>query len=134
MKIIWGAALAFAVCSLNTAAGAETWSCDLAGTKTPWAVRYTVSNGRMTSSSSSSGRTTSAPGSLTVSLNDDRFLVAFAEVGKDEPRPLTFIIIEKKTGSILFVDNIIMTIMGNSPNNDPGPHVEDAGQCTLLDR
>jgi hypothetical protein len=123
MKIIWGAALAFAVCSLNTIAKAETWSCDLkGGAKT---VQYVVSNGRMTSGP--------APGSLTVTLNDDRFLMAFTRLGKDVPSPPLFIIIEKKSGALLTFDTVVLTVMGKSYDNDAGPKA-DTGQCSLLER
>jgi hypothetical protein len=135
MKIIWGAALAFAACSLNTAANAETWLCDLKGIDSkgeakPTTVRYTVSNGRMTSSSISNGRVTSGPASLKVTLNDDRFLVAFAKLSKDEPNPLLFIIIEKRNGSLLTFDNVLMTVSGKK-YGDLEPSIDDTGHCTL---
>ncbi|MGO8974312.1 MAG: hypothetical protein ACLQNV_12410 [Steroidobacteraceae bacterium] len=135
MANIWGAALAFALCSLSTIANAETWSCDLKGVDSKGGaktakVQYTVSNGRMTSSSIHNGRTTSAPFSLRVALNDDRFLMAFAKLEKDEPNPLSFIIIEKKSGSLLTFNTALMTVMGKP--YDLGPDA-DTGQCILLE-
>jgi hypothetical protein len=128
MTNIKGAALGLALCLLSNTANAETWSCDLdAGTKYQRVVRYTVSNGEMTPSSTSGGRVTS----LRVTLNDDRFLVAFARLTKDAPNPVEFMIIEKKSGSLLFIENVRMTV---SYGNDAGPSVEDNGKCVLLER
>jgi len=131
MKTIWGVALAFAVYSLSTTANAETWSCDLSpGTKMHSVVQYSVSHGRMTSSSSHG----QAPGSLRVSLNDDHFLVAFAKLSKVDPNPIMFMIIEKKSGALLSIENVLMTVIGKSYGTDEVPSVEDNGHCTLLER
>jgi hypothetical protein len=138
MKITWGAAFAFAACSLNATASAETWSCDLKhvdskGEAKTHTVRYTVSNDRMTSSSISNGQVTSARTLLKVTLNDDRFLVAFAKLEKEEPNPLLLIIIEKKNGSLLSFDNVLMTVSGKT-DSDLGPNMDDTGHCTLSGR
>lgn len=128
MKITWGAALAFAVCSLNTIANAETWSCDYKMTigKT-FTQKWTIANGRMTAPNGS--------GYYRVTLNDDRFLIAahkFRQLSVDDP-VLLMIIIEKKTGAYFEISTVMMSTMGKAHDDSTDPDVE-TGRCTLVER
>lgn len=103
----------------------ETWSCDvnLMGEhiKT-YKQQWTISNGRM-----------AAPrgkGYLRVTINNDRLLVAFTTFKKDAQK---FYIIEKKTGTYLELDTLVMTVLGKAYEDTAEPDVT-SGHCTLLER
>ena len=128
MKIIWGAAFAFAACSLNTIANAETWSCDYKMTNgKTFTQKWTIANGRMT-----------APNGkvyFRVTLNDDRFLIAFhkfRQSSTDDPI-LLLVIVEKKTGAFLDISTVVMSTMGETYDDTSEPDVE-TGHCTLVER
>jgi hypothetical protein len=127
MKIIWGAALAFAACSLNTIANAETWSCDYKIIEKTFTQKWSIANGRMTAPN--------GKGYFRVTLNDDRFLIAFHKFRRpsmDDP-VLLLVIIEKKTGAYLDIDTAVMSNMGKAYDDISEPNVE-TGHCTLLER
>jgi hypothetical protein len=147
MKIIWAVVLSFSVCALSTIANAETWSCDYRevtdGTgsgllpvgKTS-TQKWTVANGRMAALNAKSNAY------LRVTLNDDRFLIAFHQLrqppGSTSDAVLVLVIIEKKTGGYLEINNILMSTVGKGVEKEIGvdstePAVE-TGRCTLLER
>jgi hypothetical protein len=96
---------------MNTAATAETWSCDLKDK--PYTQQWTISNGRMTAPH--------GKGYYRIAQNDDHVLMAFlkSENQSDNP-PLFLIIIDKKTGNYFNIDTIVMSTMGESLRNNLG--------------
>jgi hypothetical protein len=90
----------------NTAAIAETWSCDLKKNE-PYTQQWTISNGRMTAPQ--------GKGYLRVVQNDDDVLTAIFKLRNKSNDPvLNLIIIDKKTGSYFDIDTNVMSTLGKA--------------------
>jgi hypothetical protein len=113
---------------VNTAAFAETWSCDLKmdENEKPHTQQWTISNGRMTAPR--------ATAYLRVTQNDDDVLMALFKIRNKSNDPILYLkIIDKKTGSYFEIDTNVMSTLGKTYDDTSEPEVR-TGQCTMLRR
>jgi hypothetical protein len=107
---------------LNTTSGAETWLCDLNYGDKTYKQQWDIANGRMTAPR--------GKGYLRLAHYDDQVIVAFHMWRDDKVRdPLTdYIVIEKRTGNYLEMDNIVDANFGKANDDIAEPSVK-TGHC-----
>jgi|SRR5208282_252611 len=113
--------------SLNTTTDAETWSCEVNMHEKTFKQEWTIANGRMTAPQ--------GKGYYRLVHYDSQVIVAFYmwRDDKDSDGPNTdYIIIEKKTGNYLKMDNIVMATMGKAYDDVAEPSIT-TGHCSPVE-
>jgi hypothetical protein len=123
--------VAVMLAAASNAAWGETWLCEepYSKNKPPYKTRYVVTGDQMRAFSVTE-LTSGAKKASRVVRNDDRVLVAFFKEWKSHRAEsfTLYLIIDKQSGTIVFLDDIVMNALDDPSNEFAEPKVE-VGHC-----